>query len=122
MFKGEDYALFWVEEGILFFIYKLNMILDISVARSVVKARLRLQQGKVYPILCDIRQLKTSSKAAREYLAVDGCLNALAVAFVIEESYFGTMMSAFREISKPNVPVETFTTTSEALSFLKQFE
>lgn len=122
MFKGEDYAHFWIEEGILNFIYKPNIILDLNEAKAVVKARLRLQQGKTYPILCDIRQLKFSSKAAREYMAVTGCLKALAIAFVMEEAYSGTMVTAFMKISKPTVPTRAFTTTAEALSFLKRFK
>lgn len=120
--KGEDYAHFWVEEGILHFIYKPNTLIDLEAARAVVKDRLRYQNGVSYPILCDLRQLKTVNKAAREYLAEHGCINALAVAVLIEKAYSGTLSKAFINISNPSVPTREFTTIPEALGFLNDFK
>lgn len=120
--KGEDYAHFWVEEGILHFIYKPNTLIDLKVARAVVKDRLRFQNGVSYPILCDLRQLKTVNKAAREYLAEYGCINAIAVALLVEKAYSGTLSKAFIKISNPSVPTREFTTIPEALGFLKDFK
>ncbi len=121
MIKGEEYADFWIEEGILFFVYKPNILVDLEAARAVVKERLRFQNGISYPILCDIRQLKTANKAAREYLAEQGCVNALAVALLIEKAYSGTLSTAFINISNPSVPTREFTSMPEALWFLDGF-
>ncbi|WP_373059482.1 hypothetical protein [Zunongwangia sp. H14] len=122
MINGEDYADLWVEEGILHFVYKPNIIIDLDAAKAVVKTRLRFQNDIPYPILCDIRLLKTASKAAREYLAEKGCINALAVAFVIDKAYSGTLVKAFINISNPSVPTQAFTTIPEALGFLYDFK
>ena len=119
--KGEDYADLWVEEGILHFIYKPNTLIDLEAARAIVKKRLHFQKGVSYPILCDLRQLKTVNKAAREYLAAHGCINAFAVAILIEESYSGTLSNAFIKISNPAVPTKEFTSEPDALDFLNKF-
>ena len=122
MINDEDYAHLWIEEGILHFVYKPNTIIDLNAAKAVVKTRLRFQNGVAYPILCDVRQLKTASKAAREYLAEKGCFNALAVAFVIDKAYSGTLIKAFINISNPSVPTKEFTTIPEALGFLCNYK
>jgi len=119
--KGEDFAHFWVEEGILHFIYKPNTLIDLEAARVIVKERLHFQKGVSYPVLCDLRQLKTVNKAAREYLAEYGCINALAVAILVEKAYSGTLSQAFIKISNPSVPTREFTTVPEALEFLDNY-
>lgn len=119
--KGEDFAHFWIEEGILHFVYKPNVIIDLTAAKAVVKTRLRFQNGVPYPILCDVRQLKTVSKPAREYLAEKGCFNALALAIIIDKAYSGTLIKAFINISNPSVPTKEFITIPEALDFLNTY-
>ena len=121
MLNGEDYAHFWIEEGILHFVYKPNVIIDLNAAKAVVKSRLRFQNGISYPILCDVRQLKSVSKPAREYLAEKGCFNALSLAIVIDRAYSGTLIKAFINISNPSVPTKEFTNISEALGFLNAY-
>lgn len=120
--KAENYADLWIEEGILHFIYKPNTLIDLEAARVIVKKRLHFQKGVSYPILCDLRQLKTVNKAAREYLAEFGCINALAVAILIEKSYSSTLSNAFINISNPSVPTREFTTIPEALDFLNEYK
>lgn len=121
MIKAEDYAHFWIDEGILHFVYKPNTVIDLTVAKAIVKDRLHFQNGVPYPILCDLRHLKTANKAAREFLAEKGCFNALAVALVIDKEYLGTLIKAFIVISNPLVPTREFTTIPEALSFLHNY-
>lgn len=121
MMKGEDFAHLWIEEGILHFVYKPNTVIDLNAAKAIVKTRLRFQDGVAYPILCDIRLMKTATKAAREYLAEKGCINAIAVAFVIDKAYSGTLIKAFINISNPSVPTKEFTKIPEALDFLSNY-
>ena len=121
MITGNDYAQFWVEDDILHFVYKPNSLIDLEAARALVRDRLRFQNGVFYPILCDIRLLKTANKAAREYLANHGCINALAVALLIEEEYSGALSKVFIRISNPGVPTREFTSITAALNFLYKF-
>ena len=121
MIRAYAHADLWIEEGILHFVYKPNTIIDLETAKEIVKDRLRFQRGVPYPILCDIRRLTLANKPARDFLAEKGCINALAVAFVIEEAYSGTLIKAFINISNPSVPTSEFTTIPEALAFLSDY-
>lgn len=122
MKRGEKYSHFWIEEGILHFVYKPNTAIDLIAAEAIVKERLRFQNGKAYPILCDLRLLKSVNKAAREYLAQQGSTMALAVALIVEESYSGKLSEIFIKISNPSVPTHEFTDIPEALRFLEDYK
>ena len=121
MFKSEDFMHFWIDDDILHVVYKPNTVIDLKAAESIVKDRLRLQNGKPYPILCDLRQLKTVTKPARDYLAIQGSNMALAVALIIEKSYSGKLSKVFMSTSQPSVPTHEFTEISEALDFLNSY-
>lgn len=110
-----------ISEGILFFEYKPNTILDIEAAKSVVDARARLQDGKAYPIFCDIRGVIGTDKAARDYLSGSGLVLAKAVAFLILSTAPTAIVQFYLRASKPHVPVKVFTDKTAALTFLKTF-
>lgn len=115
------YAEFWTRDGILFFIYKPNTVIDIKGARAIVKDRIRFQNEKSYPILCDMRQLNVVEKPARDYLAEEGSYLANAVALLVKELYTEKLSDIFLQTSKPSVPTRQFTSEAMALEFLKQF-
>ncbi len=118
MFYGIDFAHFWIDDNILHVVYKPNTVIDLKAAESIVKERLRFQNGRSYPILCDLRQLKIVTKPARDYLAQQGSSMALAVALIIETSYSGQISKVFLNTSQPSVPTKEFIEMSKALDFL----
>jgi hypothetical protein len=67
-----EFAEYWIEEGILFFIYKPGISMTLEAAKRVVKDRLEVQKGESYPVFCDMRGIKDSDKPARDYLAKEG--------------------------------------------------
>lgn len=121
MFKSEDYIHFWIDDGILHVVYKPNTVIDLKAAESIVRDRLRFQNGRLFPILCDLRQLKTVTKPARDYLAIQGSNMARAVALIVEKSYSGKLSRVFIITSRPSVPTQEFTEISEALDFLNSY-
>lgn len=121
MFKENKYAQFWISDGILFFIYKPHSVIDMKAAKEIVRDRLNLQNEKAYPVLCDLRLVKTSEKPARDYLARQGSVLTKAVALLIEKPYSGAMTELFLKTSKPNTPTQIFTSKVQALEFLKAF-
>ena len=121
MFRGEDFTHFGIDDDILHFVYKPNTVIDLKAAERIVKDRLRFQNGKAYPILCDLRQLKIVTKPARDYLAKQGSSMALAVALIVETSYSGQISKIFINTSQPSVPTKEFTEISKALEFLSSY-
>jgi hypothetical protein len=121
MFKSEDYVHFWIDDDILHVVYKPNTVIDLKAAESIVRDRIRFQNGRPFLILCDLRQLKTVTKPARDYLAMQGSNMALAVALIVEKSYSGKISKIFINTSQPSVPTREFTEISKALDFLNSY-
>lgn len=120
-FYENDYARFWVADGILFFEYKPNIIIDLKVAQCVVIDRIHFQNERSFPVLCDIRGVISTEKAGRDYLAQSGSILAKAVGLIVHEKVSLTISTFYLEISKPTVPTKIFNNQDEALAYLKQF-
>lgn len=81
-----------------------------------------MQNEKSYPVLCDIRGVVDSDKAARDYLAQSGSVLAKAVSIVTNQSVSLIMTSFYLKICKPSVPTKIFTDDSSALAFLEAYK
>jgi hypothetical protein len=117
-----EYAQFWIKEGILFFEYRPNVVIDLTIAHQIVADRIQMQNEKSYPVLCDIRGVVDSDKAARDYLAQSGSVLAKAVSIVTNQSVSLIMTSFYLKICKPSVPTKIFTDDSSALAFLETYK
>lgn len=111
---------FWVEDGILFFVYNPSGLITLKIAEKIVQQRIAYQNEISYPILCDLRNLKSVEKAARDYLAVEGTFLSTAVALLIDRNYSARLSAQFMKTSIPPIPVEEFYSISEAIDFLNQ--
>lgn len=117
-----EFASFFIENGVLHFIYKPNTELNFESAKRVVEDRKRVQKGKSYPVLCDIRGLKDVDKIARDYLAKEGSDLVTAVALVVDSPAYEFMANFYLKVSKPDVPTKMFSSFSEALAFIEKFK
>ncbi|MNF86740.1 hypothetical protein D3C85_143870 [compost metagenome] len=116
-----DFARFWITDGILFFAYKPNITIDLKVAQCVVTDRIHFQNERSYPILCDIRGIVATEKAGRDHLAQSGSILTQAVALIVHEKVSLIISTFYVEISKPSVPTQIFTEEDDALVYLKGF-
>jgi hypothetical protein len=120
-FYENNYARFWISDGILFFEYKPNTIINLKVAQCVVTDRIHFQNERSYPVLCDIRGIVSTDKAGRDYLAQSGSILTQAVGLIVHEKVSLTISSFYLQISKPSVPTKIFNKQNEALDYLKGF-
>lgn len=116
------YSKYWIDGGILYFVYKQIDYLNCSTAKIIVESRLEFQQGDSYPIFCDTRFLKDSSKAARDYLANQGSLLAKAVAIYDNRIFGGSMIGFYMHRNRPMVPYQIFNDRDAALAFLATYQ
>lgn len=116
-----DYATFWIEHDIMFFVYHPGVHLNIRAAQKVLSDRLKLQDEKTYPVLCDTRGVEDTEKAARDFLAKEGSVLTSAVAFLVNPSVSRVITEFFIRTSKPVTPVRIFTDKHEAVQFLKNY-
>lgn len=117
-----EFASFYIEDGILYFIYKKNTELDLEAAKRVVEDRKSVQKGVSYPVICDIRGLKNVDKTARDYLAKEGSSLVKAVALLMDSPAYQFMANFYLKVSKPNVPTKMFSTMNEAMGFVDKYK
>ncbi|MCZ4319901.1 hypothetical protein O4H26_12980 [Aequorivita viscosa] len=110
---------FWTEGDILFSIYKRIPFLDIHIAKDIVASRLKFQEGKKYFIYCDTRGIIDSSKAARDYLAIDGSILTYKVAIFDNRKFANVMLKYYLFRNDPSVPTAIFEDRDEAIIYLK---
>ncbi|MFZ6009124.1 MAG: hypothetical protein ACOYXT_02155 [Bacteroidota bacterium] len=113
-----DFAEFWVENGILFFVYKQGVTLDVEAAKRIVADRVKAQKNVSYPVFCDMRGIKDIDKNARDYLAKEGSQLVKAVGVLIESPVTKIMGNFYLKINQPLTPTRMFTDKNNALEFL----
>lgn len=121
MIYENEYATYEIIEGILHVKYK-NIVVDLPEAVFIVKDRLDLQEGQYMPVLCDIRDIKEISKAARVYLSIEGSAFIKAVAFIVESPVSEMLSEFYLRTSKPTIPTRSFDNVHDAMLFLNTFK
>jgi hypothetical protein len=96
-------------------------VIDLIAAKLVVADRIMIQNEKAYPVLCDIRGVIDSDKAARDYLAKSGSVLTKAVSLLGNDTISLAITSFYLRINKPRVPTKIFTEELSALIFLETY-
>ncbi|WP_338356907.1 hypothetical protein [Yeosuana marina] len=116
-----DFASFWIKRGVLFFIYKEDVDINLPIAMQIVSDRLKLQKGKAYPVLCDIRGVKNIDMNARRYFAAEGSIFIKAVALISDTPLSHIFSEIYVKGNTPPIPTKIFNEDTEALTFLSEF-
>src|SRR5687767_2082585 len=109
-----EYAKFWIEAGIVFFVYKPNTSIDLAAAKKIVNDRINFQQQVDYPIFCDIRSMKNADKAARDFLAKEGSSYTKGVAVMVDSPMTKIIGNFYLGLNKPTSPTKMFTEREDA--------
>lgn len=117
-----DYAIFWLEDAILYCNYKAVVIKGYDMARRIVDDRLAFQNEQAYPILCDVRRIVDSDKIARDFLAQEGSTLAKAISFLVQPLKSQARAEFFVQNNKPLVPTGIFINESKAVEFLQPYK
>lgn len=114
-----DYAEIWIEDGIVFNIYKPNLVLTLDVAKLLVEDRLKVSNGVSRPLFADISELVSVDRNARRYLSREGGKLVDAGAFLVTSPISKFAGNIFMKIDKPSVPMRLFTSKERAIDWLK---
>ena len=116
-----EYGKSWVEDGILFFVYKDGISIDLTAAKKIIKERIAFQRGVAYPLFTDITGVKYFEQPARNFFATEGTKLIKCVA-VIANSVSSKLMGEFyASVNKPLVPTRVFADRHSAIEYLKEF-
>lgn len=113
-----EYVTIERENGILIGIIKTKTA-DLDTVRKITEYRLAIQNGTKYLLLSNIKAIKSSTKAARDFMASkEGCEGVTAAAVLIDSAISSMIGNFFIRISKPFVPTRIFTDETEAKKWL----
>jgi hypothetical protein len=116
------YITLWMDdEGFLCARYAQNLHLTLEVAVSIVESRIFFAKGKSYPVLVDMRGIRSTTKKAHEYMATIGSTRVTAGALITGSPWNRTIGNLFLTIDKPQVPTRLFTNELNARLWLKQY-
>lgn len=110
-----------LEDGILFVLFK-DFYIDINIAEKGLRERLEISDGKKYPLLINIKSMKSITKETRDFLATEkGCEGVIAGALLIDSAIGSMLGNFFIRISRPLVPTKLFTNESAAKKWLAKY-
>ncbi len=100
---------------------KLDLV-DLKIAKESVNERIAMLGNVSYPLLINIKSVKTVTKEARDFLASEEGCKGVKAASILIDSVIGSMIgNFFIRISKPLVPTRLFTNEEEAKKWLSRF-
>jgi hypothetical protein len=121
-YTENDFAEMWIEDGILFFIYKPGVAIDLDAAKKIVGDRVKMQNNKAYPVFCDMRGMREIDRQARDYLAKEGSGLVTFVATYTSSPVAKIIFNIFMVANQPAVPTRMFTDKGKALQCLRSLK
>lgn len=110
-----------LELGILIAKWKSSFV-DLNIAQQAVVNRLEATDFIPYPMVIDIKSIKSITKQSRDFLASEkGCEGIIAAAFLIDSSLGRILGNFFIQINKPLKPTKIFTNEIKAKKWLAKY-
>lgn len=110
------------ENDICYTVVKSNAIVEISDAIENTGAVKELSEGKIYPLLVNLNEIKSITKEARDHFSMkDRTPGVSAIGLVIKSPASTIIGNFFLGLNKSMVPVKLFTNEEKAIAWLKQF-
>lgn len=113
------YVLMETLDDILLVSYKSRTVIDLKAAKEILQYRIWFQQGQSYPVLCDIRKIRSMTKPAREYLTYEGLVLVERLAIVMDHGLTTFLTEVHGKSNWYGVPAAKFSSIHEALMYLK---
>jgi hypothetical protein len=88
-----------------------------------IKKRIEMTKGKAYPMLSDVRSMKTSTREGRQRMSdPDSGEGVIAGAVIINSKVQKVIYNLFQAIYKAPTQVKLFNNKEEAVEWVKQFK
>lgn len=120
------YAIFRIEDSILYGTIKAGVTIDLEAAKHIGQARRAFLKGRSYPAIANIRHVELITKEARNYLEKEAIIEktqsgVTAVAVLVRNRLTVITANLFMKIVRPKTPTRVFMTREQALKWVKQF-
>jgi len=96
---------------------------DQELIEAGIKKRLEISNGKSYPMISDLRKIKSGNKSARDRLSQkDGLKNLTALAIIYRNRIHLTLIYLYHVLYKPGIPVKYFKDKKQALVWIEKYK
>ncbi|MEM6816509.1 MAG: hypothetical protein AAF600_19310 [Bacteroidota bacterium] len=119
--KETPYGYMKIENSIFSFVYKPHESLNAEIANICIEDRFIFCNYKSYPVLADIRQVKSFTKEARDLLAKKGNNMVNAAAVLVTSPVQRIITNFYIQVSRPEKPTRMFTDEQKALEWLTKY-
>lgn len=117
------YCSTWLENGIIYHIYKPNLIINIDIAKQMVAHRLEVTKKTIRPVFVDVCNMVAIDAPSRKYLAGPEAVKYVSAGAIYLDNYLQFLAgTVFLKIDNPLIPSRLFTTKEKALLWLEQFK
>jgi hypothetical protein len=113
----------WLGENeICYTVVKLNASIQLEDALENSQAVKEVSDGKVYPLLVNLKQINSITKEARDHFSMQNrSPGVTAIAMLIKSPVSKIIGNFFLGLNKSTVPAKLFTNEEKAIAWLKQF-
>lgn len=108
-----------IEDGIMIAAFNHGIKIDITTAQQVVALRMKMQEGKKYPVVVHVNGVISDSKNVRTFLAGIGAEGISHGAFVVKNEYEKNLIHFFLKVDAPPVPTCICSDEKEAIAWIK---
>jgi hypothetical protein len=110
-------------EGYILTRVKPGSEIQLQDAKDNTTAVIKISNGIIYPILVDLREIKSISKEARDHFSMRGRKpNVSAVAMLVRSPVSRIIGNFFIGFNKPVVPIRIFSVEKDAIDWVKKQE
>lgn len=118
-----EYVEMWIEDGIVYEIFKADLSVTLEVAKKIVADRLKTYGAITYPFFIDIRGLVYGDIAARRYFVGEESICYVSAGAILTNNFISRFAgNVFIKIDKPSIPTRLFTNKKKAILWLEQYK
>ena len=112
----------YINDGIVYVDFLAEYVI-FEIIEEGIKARLEITKDKSYPMLSDIRKVKSLSREARQRISQkDSGSGTSAAAILTSSKIHEVICNFFYAIYKAPAPSKMFTNREKAIEWLQQFK
>lgn len=113
----------WLSDNeICYTAVKRNAVVEIADALENSEAVLKVSDGKIYPMLVNLKEIKSISKEARDHFSMQNRKPGVkAIGLLINSPTSMIIGNFFLGLNRSTVPVKLFTVEEKAVAWLKTF-
>lgn len=117
-----EFMKFWVENGILYSVYKIPVDVDLEKAKESIALRHEISNNQKQYWCFDVAFLKNFSKESRDYADIYGQDFLYACAAILHSHLTKFMFNTYLKLKASKIPMKAFTKKEDAVAWLLEIK